>query len=77
MATSYSLSMKRGSARSVNLIKKTGNLLALRNIVPFFYTSFNVNCAVALERGVHVFMHVPLILLASVLCPLVKEALHF
>lgn len=36
MATSYSLSMKRGSARSVNLIKKTGYLLALRNIVPPF-----------------------------------------
>lgn len=36
LATSPSLSMKRGSGRSVNMIKKTGNLLAVKNIVPPF-----------------------------------------
>lgn len=36
MATSYSPSMKKGSGRSMSMIKKTGNLLALRNIVPPF-----------------------------------------
>lgn len=36
MGTSYSPSMKKGSGRSVNMIKKTGNLLARRNIVASF-----------------------------------------
>lgn len=36
MATSYSPSMKKGSGRSMSMIKKTGNLLALRNTaLPF------------------------------------------
>lgn len=48
-ATSPPPSMKRGSGRSVNMIKKTGNLLAMKEHCAAFHTSFNVPCVVPLE----------------------------
>lgn len=42
-----------------------------------FHTAFNMHCVVVLGRGALIFTHVPLMLLTSALCLLVKEALHF
>lgn len=42
MATSPSLSMKKGSERSMNMMKKTGNLRAMKNMAPLF-TQANVS----------------------------------
>ncbi len=78
-ATSPSPSMKKGSGRSVNMIKKTGNLLAMKNIALPFTRALMCPVSHPGERRALVAMRTFDALDSCLLCIclLVREALHF